>query len=218
MPLSAVAAGIAALAGWFVVSGHGGFTPEDSSSAHRWLYRMPLARLGDFTLGILAAHLYLQARSRESVAKLGLPLVLGAAAVTAALMCWKGLFLTPWSWDVAYAVPAAFFIFGLAVAPLSWPARLLSLPAMILLGEASYAFYLIHAPALELLPIGRWPAELANSVLLFEVLRLGAILAMAIVVHIVFERPTRTYIRRAFGSRRASAQVPNRAAAEPVPP
>jgi peptidoglycan/LPS O-acetylase OafA/YrhL len=214
---AAIAAGLAALAAWFVLIGQP-YDPADPNSSHRWLYRMPLTRLGDFTLGILAARLYVQTRGRESVARAGLPLILGAAAVTVALMSWQGLVFTPWSWDVAYAVPATIFIFGLAVAPSSWPARLLSLPSMILLGEASYAFYLIHAPAISLLGAGQWAAGVSGTIVILEALLLGAIIAMAIGLHVAFERPARVYIRRLFSSKRRSAQVPSRGAAEPVPP
>jgi hypothetical protein len=47
-----------ALAAWFVLSGRGSLPWSSVESAHRWLYVTPLTRLGDFTLGILAACLY----------------------------------------------------------------------------------------------------------------------------------------------------------------
>ena len=215
---AAIAVGLAALAGWFVLNGPPGYNPVDPASAHRWLYRTPLTRLGDFTLGILAARLYVQTRGNASVARLGLPLTLGAMVATIALMCWSGLYLTPWSFDVAYAVPATIFVFGLALAPLSWPARFFSLPFMILLGEASYAFYLIHFPAIELLGAGKWATGVSATIVVFEALLLGAIVAMAVGLHVIFERPARTTVRRLLRLKRSSAQVPSRAAAEPVPP
>lgn len=209
-----VAVAMAALAAWFVYTGRGDLIWTDPGSAHRWLYRTPLTRLGDFALGILAARLYFQTRERKSVGRLGLPLVLGATVVTIGLMSWPELIFTPWSWDLAYGVPAAIFIFGLAVAPLSWPARFLSLPFIVLLGEASYAFYLVHDPAIGFLGAGTWDAGISISVIVYEALALGAIIALAVGLHVTVERPARTYIRRALTWRKERANSPPPA---PVP-
>lgn len=194
---AAVAACMAGLAAWFVLTGKGDLIWTDPSSAHRWLYRTPLTRLGDFALGILAARLYFQTRNRESTTRLGPPLVLGSTAVAIGLMCWPGLIFTPWSWDLAYGIPAVIFIFGLAVAPASWPARFFSLPFVVLLGEASYAFYLVHDPAIGFLGAGTWDAGISGSVIVYEALALGAIIALAVGLHVTVERPARTYVRRA---------------------
>lgn len=213
---AAIVAGMAALAGWFVFAGMGDLPYTDPDSAHRWLYRTPLTRLGDFTLGILVAILYLQTKGRQWTRRIGPPLVLVATAMTILLMCWEDLALTPWSWDLAYAVPALAFIFGLAVAPLSWPARALSLPFMVLLGEASYAFYLVHQPALAFFGGGSWGVNASPTTFVFEALTLGAIMALAIGLHVGVERPARTYIRRVLAWRRRPARVPARPASEPA--
>jgi peptidoglycan/LPS O-acetylase OafA/YrhL len=203
-----VTALMAGLAAWFVFSGRGDLIWTDPGSAHRWLYRTPLTRLGDFALGILAARLYIQTRSKQSIGRLGLPLVLGGGAMLIGFMCWEDLVFTPWSWDLAYGVPAAIFIFGLAVAPLSWPSRFFALPFIVLLGEASYAFYLVHQPAIGFLGAGTWTAGMSFSKLLYEALALGAIIALAVGLHITIERPARTYIRRALAWRKARAKAP----------
>lgn len=212
-----VALGMAALAGLFVLIGHSDLAWTDPASAHRWLYRTPLTRLGDFALGILAARLYLQTRDRRQVASLGLPLVLGAGAVTIALMSWPALIFTPWSWDLAYGVPAAIFIFGLAIAPLSWPARALSLPFIVLLGEASYAFYLIHDPLIGFLGAGEWHAGVSITRIVYEGLALGVILALAVGLHITVERPARYYIRRILSPERRTELPPVPMPAIPEP-
>jgi|SRR5664279_4253078 len=165
-------------------------------SAHRWLYRTPLTRLGDFTLGILAARLYVMARDRPRVSRAGSPLALAAVAVTVVLMCWPSDVDSPWSWDLIYAVPAALLIFGLAVAPHSNPARILSLPFIVLLGEASYAFYLIHQFTLVYFGADRWAIGTSPTTIVYEAFTLGAIICLAVGLHIVVERPARIYIRR----------------------
>lgn len=198
----AVAAEMLVLAGLFAITGGGSLPWEDPDSAHRWLYRMPLTRLGDFTLGILAALLYMQTRERGLLERLGQPLVLGSMLAAVGLMAWPELLFSSWSWDVAYAIPAAVFIFGLASAPASLAARALSLPFVVLLGEASYAFYLVHSPAIGLLGAGQWAGSMSATTVVFEALTLGAILALAVGLHITFEGPARTYVRQALSLKR----------------
>jgi peptidoglycan/LPS O-acetylase OafA/YrhL len=209
---AAVAATMAMLTAFFVLAGWGGLPWTDPSSAHRWLYRMPLTRLGDFTLGILAARLYVKTRGNTGVARAGAPLAVAAMLVVIALMAWPAFLFTAWSWDVGYAIPAAIFIFGLAVAPASAPARVLSIPFVVLLGEASYAFYLVHDPALALLGGGQWATTLSATNIAFEALTLGAILSLSVGLHTTFEGPARTYLRRILSLRRRPAPVGGRAA------
>lgn len=196
-----------ALVGWFEFTGNGGF-PWDGGSAHRWLYRSPLCRLGDFALGIIAARLYLQTRDNLPVVRAGPVVAAAAAAVLIGLMCWQGLMGTPWSWDLAYAVPAVICIFGLAVAPLGRLARLLSIPFIVLLGEASYAFYLAHYPALYFLSGGQWSGVTTMTTVAYEAFTLGAILALAIGLHLMIERPTRDYVKRVLIRKRAAKPAP----------
>ncbi len=202
-----------ALAAWFVYSGRGDLVWTDPASAHRWLYLMPLTRLGDFALGILAARLYVQTREQRLPSKVGMPLALAAALAVAGLMLWPEFIYTPWSWDVGYAVPAAVFIFGLATLPGSWLARLFSLPFIVLLGEASYAFYLIHDPAIGFLQAGQWKTNFSATMLVYEGLLLGIVMALAVGLHMTVERPARTYVRRLLSGRRSRRAVPTEAAA-----
>lgn len=205
-----VAVAMVALAAAFVIGGNGSLPITDADSAHRWLYRMPLTRLGDFALGILAAMLFVAIRNRGSLERLGRPLASGAAVAIVALMAWPALFYTAWSWDVAYAIPAAVLIFGLAIAPWGLLARGLSVGPMILLGEASYAFYLVHAPALGFLGGGGWAEAMSPTALLNEVCILAAIIALAVGLHVTIERPARKYLRNwlTIGKGRRAKQQP----------
>jgi peptidoglycan/LPS O-acetylase OafA/YrhL len=195
-----VAAGVAgamlALAAWFTLSGRADLSKLDPGSAHRWLYRMPLTRLGDFTLGILAARLYVQTRASSGLERTGGLLAMGGALAIVLLMGWPALVYSAWSWDVAYALPSVILIFGLAIAPMSWPARGLSLPFVVLLGEASYAFYLVHFPAVDYFGGGRWSVATSATTLIYEAFTLGVIVCLAVGLHTIVERPARTYIRR----------------------
>lgn len=185
---------------WSILTKRSGLPITDPQSAHRWLYETPLTRLGDFMLGILAARLYEQTRARPRVARSGGPLAVGAALVILGLMLWPAMYFSAWSWDVGYALPAVLLIFGLAVAPSSAIARLLSLPAMVLLGESSYAFYLVHQQALVYFGAVRWSVDLSITTLLFAAFTMGAIMCLAIGLHMAIERPARLYIRRVLGA------------------
>lgn len=132
-----------------------------------------MTRLGDFTLGILAARPYAQTRGHVHVARVGGLLAAIAGLVILALMAWPSNLFSAWSWDLAYALPAAVLIFGLATAPLSLPARMLSIPIVVLLGEASYAFYLVHMLALDYFGAGRWAVATSPTTVLYEASRSG---------------------------------------------
>jgi peptidoglycan/LPS O-acetylase OafA/YrhL len=202
----AVAVAMAALTFWFVAKGYGALPPANPHSAHRWLYRNPLCRLGDFMLGILAARLVdaLRATSRRLG---GIAIALSLSTIVV-LMCSPRLTLSAASWDVAYALPATVLIFGLASAPDSWVARVLATRPMILLGEASYALYLCHVSMLEHLGFrtvapDKWMTVQGLTILM--------IVAMAVGLHVVVERPSRVLIRRALDPLARGPLAPRRA-------
>ena len=133
-------------------------------------------------------------------------------------MAWPALFYTAWSWDIAYAVPAVILIFGLAAAPAGWLARTLSLPLIVLLGEASYAFYLVHVPAISFLGAGQWGSqEISVSMVFLEGLNLGVVAVLAVGLHFTIERPARRYLRRHL-SRRDGRESADATKARPSTP
>jgi peptidoglycan/LPS O-acetylase OafA/YrhL len=211
-----IAAAMLALAAVFVITGDSALLREDPASAHRWLYRTPLTRLGDFALGILAARLFFATRGNARLPRLGSVLAIGAAVVFMLEMAWPAMFSSAWSWDVAYAIPTVVLIFGLAVAPRGPLARFLSIPALVLLGEASYAFYLVHQPAIDWFGGGGWLTAMSPTQGLNEAFVLAAILALAIGLHVGLELPARRHLRRRLSKRQTEpAEPPKRP--EPTP-
>ena len=194
-----VIAVMVALTIWFSATGRGALPWPDPGSAHRWLYRTPLLRMGDFVLGIVAARLYLRLRDRASIGLLGGALIVGALLFTGYLASSRSQLYSVPSWDLSYAVPAFALVLGLAVAPRNLVSRFMSIPAIVLLGEASYAFYLIHGPMIHILGAGNWKAGVTPATLFLEAVYLGIILAMAVGLHMLFERPARLLIRRSLG-------------------
>jgi peptidoglycan/LPS O-acetylase OafA/YrhL len=112
-----------------------------------------------------------------------------------AVMSNRAFFLSVWSWDVLYLGPALMIIWGLAVAPAARPARLLSSRSIVKLGEASFAFYLIHLPAIEILHAS-WAGKLTVSSVALQAVYLTIILSVALGIHMLIEVPCRNLVRR----------------------
>jgi peptidoglycan/LPS O-acetylase OafA/YrhL len=120
---------------------------------HYLLYRLPLARFADFVLGCVTARLFmLRAATPVSATEQRR----GAVVMGAALVIVLALMLTSWPPHIpfrfgpAYRLPFAAIVFGLARygTPLG---RVLSARLIVLLGSASYSFYLVHLNLLSLM-------------------------------------------------------------------
>jgi peptidoglycan/LPS O-acetylase OafA/YrhL len=180
---------------FFIVTGRSSQPWQSPGSSQRWLYRTPLTRLGDFLMGILAARAYLNLRDKPRVVQMGGALAIVGALVLALLMAWPSLQFSSWSFDLAYVVPSTAIIFGLAVAPASAFGRALSLPVVVLLGEASYALYLCHDQFLGHFGTTDWVTVISPATMLPQILVFAFVLATAIALHKLVEKPARTWIR-----------------------
>jgi peptidoglycan/LPS O-acetylase OafA/YrhL len=195
------------IAWWFAVD-RAGLPLDDPRGAHRWLYRNPAGRVGDFLLGILAARIYLNVRrSRPDGVSWGGWAAGGAGLTILVAMTVAAVYVTSFSWDVLYAVPAVIMILGLALTPAGLFARLLSRPTMVLLGEASYAFYLIHMLVLVKMDGFMWTKVVTPAVVVYELMLFGFTLAAAVGLHVLVEKPARARIRRVLGGVRRDGAV-----------
>jgi peptidoglycan/LPS O-acetylase OafA/YrhL len=184
-----------AIAIYFDVSGRN--VAVGPHSAHRWLYRSPVFRLGDFLLGILAAGFWLRFSMRTpSRRRLGSALAILAIAAMLAFMAMPGNIDSTYSWDVLYAFPGVLLIVGLALSPASGVGRALGSPIVVLLGESSYCLYLLQVPA-GVLRIADAPLTLGGQIALHG-LFIGLLVALSIGVHMAVERPLQRSIRRAY--------------------
>lgn len=168
----------------------------DPASPHHLLYTWPVSRVGDFLLGILAARIYLRARTDARSHVVGALLIFAGLLAIGFAATSQSLTYTALSWDAAYAIPAFGLLLGLALAPRNVIARLLSTATLVLLGEASYAFYLIHHQMLFILDPSGWATSLNRHTLFAQAVNLAIIAAIAIGLHVLFERPARTWLRR----------------------
>jgi peptidoglycan/LPS O-acetylase OafA/YrhL len=190
--------------------------PDGRGAAMFWMPRAPwqvlvrfnaFARLPEFCMGLCLGRLFLAERTRRQTpsGRASWPWT-GALASCGALAATYLLLGLPWPYVLLHdgALDALFglLIYGLATArgPL---ARILATPAVVLLGEASYATYLLHYPlwhiVMRAVPI---PAQAAAKAVYMAayLLLLGALSVLSLRL---IEEPARRAIRHRWsGGRR----------------
>lgn len=177
---------------WLIVS-HWGL------NAHRFLYVFPFSRLGDFVIGIGAAGLFLAtSAAKKKIEKPMAFLAYGSAALILLLMInpATGTNLQPLSYDLLFQLPFVLLILGISLSPNSIFAKFLALKWMLVLGEISYAFYLIHIPlgaAMFSHPLVDGFTFVGSSVFVMGIFLL---IALSWGLHILFEKPSRLFIRK----------------------
>jgi peptidoglycan/LPS O-acetylase OafA/YrhL len=199
------------LVAWAYLTGRAALPPTDPASVHRWLYRTPLTRLGDFTLGMAGAYLVAARPARPGrTARWGRAAQAVAVAGIVLPMTSGRILMSPASYDALYMLPMFLLIVGLAVSPGTLLARVLSTRTAVVLGEASYALYLLHKPLLSMLALppqagdARW---LAAQLAAFAI-----VLCAALGAHLLVEKPAQRFIRRILDRRPEPAP-----AAPPMP-
>jgi peptidoglycan/LPS O-acetylase OafA/YrhL len=188
-----VSAALFCAAAYFAASGRNGLSWEDASSGHRWLYRTPATRLGDFLLGMFGAVYCMRMadKSPGTIRRWGIATVL-AALVSVLFMAMKANIYSAYSWDIAYAIPAAVLFVGMTINDRTLICRTLGLAPMVLLGEASYALYLFHTLAAPL-----WHPVATGTIVnlaLYSIFT-ALVIAMSVGIHVALERPARRIIR-----------------------
>jgi peptidoglycan/LPS O-acetylase OafA/YrhL len=178
----------------------------DSAILLAYPIRVPLLGLYCFALGIHLA----RAKNRFRAAPVSsVAMVAATAAVlgVAWLVHWQeakhplGLYV---GMSAIYLVYTPFFYLLLAWLLRPDVARVLSRPVLILLGNASYALYLLHWLPLTVLIQG--PAPFSHS-LAWAYITAVALPFIAIAIYLTFEDPARRAIRRWAGGRSSHAAV-----------
>lgn len=143
---------------------------------------LPLLRLPEFVLGIAAAELHQRGHRLPFPAWLPLiVLVAGVCSIAAAGVA-----------TLATAMSAAIIV-TLAAEPDTRLARALSSRSLVLLGGASYALYLLHAPVHDAVVMAFGTSKAAVA------LQYPLMLALSVVVFRFYEEPAREWLRRLFG-------------------
>jgi len=174
-------------------------------SSHRWLYRSPLIRLGEFIAGIGSFVLVARYKPwRNRRLWVGVLLLATAAAVLTMGLQEK----SPLIRVMPYA--AIFVIVVVALARLEQLGAGIRWRLPILLGEASFAFYLIHQYYFKL--VLQPPLVEAFSLQVAQATVLVAAVSASIGLHLMIEVPARTLMLRAL--RIASTMLKARTAQE----
>lgn len=113
--------------------------PFDPNSSHFWLYRFPLARLGEFIAGI---GIFLCVDRLPAKVPAWSVWAFGSASVAALVYTMATIPI----YEVYYVFPNAIYFAGIvaALAYLETLGASVTSRPLILLGEASFAFYLVH--------------------------------------------------------------------------
>jgi peptidoglycan/LPS O-acetylase OafA/YrhL len=146
----------------------------------------PLARLPEFLLGMGFGALFLRARPRVRT----WPILAGATAI-AAVVALRSAIPYPVLHTGLLALAFGLIIFGFATRP---PTGLLASPPLILLGEASYSFYLLHTAPLLVLVFGYHVASSPHLRWIVAAYLIGTTLFAIAVFHVI-ENPMRRLLR-----------------------
>jgi peptidoglycan/LPS O-acetylase OafA/YrhL len=165
----------------------------------------PLFFLPEFLTGVALGRLYVLAQERGAMSAATRRIRPGTLAALALLGCATVMVALPWTFGPMYHVAAIPF-FTLLIYSLvcgeSRLASLLSTPAMVQLGEASYALYILHRPLWDWVTrVYPAPAPDAPARLPFFLAYLGLLIALSLFAECFLEQPARRAIRQAFTGR-----------------
>lgn len=196
----ACSAALIAIAAYFQQRGWAAYSPDDPASAFRWIYRSPLFRLIDFMLGIVAFK-FVQSLRGKSTKNLTNALLVSSLIWIFVTMASPWPAESPWKYDSVYAIPSAMLISALAMHP-SIVSRFLSTRPLVLLGESSYAFYILMAPlAMFDRPLWFGFTSRGTFAFLFDI---GAMIVLGYGAHLLIEIPARTFIKQRLSRRHAT--------------
>jgi peptidoglycan/LPS O-acetylase OafA/YrhL len=185
------------LAAYFSMPGRSELTLVNPDSPHRWLYRNPITRILDFCLGISAAIYYKRHFSRsDKTDRIWSNAVTVSIFLIMMMMGWTANYLSAFSWDASYAALFTIVILGIAINQHSVVAKAFSGKRMVMLGEASFAFYLIHIMVRNLYVVHP-DAPLTQQIIQLALFLL-VVISSAIGLHLTVERPIQKWILNSF--------------------
>jgi peptidoglycan/LPS O-acetylase OafA/YrhL len=161
--------------------------PHDTEAWHHFSAYFPLLNLPQFLLGIAIAKVFLSGERRMAVG-----LLYASIAAVTAIIAFKTF--APWLTDgTVLCVVFGAMVYGLAGLKSS---SILSARPLVVLGEASYAIYILHVP------IWLWWDRVTRVVLGLQwsaaidfALYLAAVLALSVVAMMAIERPVRLWLK-----------------------
>ncbi len=159
----------------------------------------PLLHVGTFSLGILLARWQSLRRQRDGSSPLygrSIAIALLFAGVVFALAIYKLNLLPGPNLNAGLLSPIFAMTIWACSGSSSLPARVLSAPWLVVLGEASFGLYLIHIPVLHLFEALHW-----DSVRALYPVYLALCIGLSVVSFYWIETPTRKWILKLFQTR-----------------
>jgi peptidoglycan/LPS O-acetylase OafA/YrhL len=164
----------------------------------------PLLRLPEFVVGVALGRLYFDARVREAIRARAVPLSIGAVVVYVATCASSAPYVILHNGLLVPVVAVLVVSLATDRGPV---ARVLALPALVALGDASYAMYILHVPiemyALKAFGRDAWvrsPALLAVYI--------GLVVVAALVCFRWFETPIRNDVLAMLRPKKVKAMEP----------
>ena len=156
-----------------------------------WMfYIFPLFRLDEFLLGMIIFDLWRSGTFRASaLSYVTIPLLLAAMYFGARFVAEPLLYHFYYTPFVALLLVS--FLDGSSL-----PIRFFSSRIAVLLGEASFAFYLIHKPLVDIGEKARHKFGLFPSDLVFVIVMLALCIAVGLATHLLIEKPVGRFLRQ----------------------
>ncbi|MBZ9808825.1 MULTISPECIES: acyltransferase family protein [unclassified Mesorhizobium] len=173
------------------------------------LYINPVFRFIDFLTGVLLYRLFvarpLQMSHRAATVAEFVSIALVALSVIVAMEWAVPL---QWRWDVYYVPSMALMIFVFAHQR-GFVSSMLNNRLLVLLGDSSFALYMVHQIVITLSPWVMHPETILRleDMAKVTVILLLVAIALSVALHVWFEKPVNTWLRRWWTKRKVVSGV-----------
>lgn len=173
------------------------------------LYINPFFRFIDFLTGVLIYRLFV-ARPLQMSYRAATVVELVSIALVVSSVIGAMVWAVPiqWRWDIYYVPSMAVMIFVFAHQR-GFVSSMLNNRLLVLLGDSSFALYMVHQIVIGLSPWATHPEtilRLRDMARVAVILLLGAIV-LSVILHVCFEKPVNAWLRRWWTKRKAVSFV-----------
>jgi peptidoglycan/LPS O-acetylase OafA/YrhL len=158
-------------------------------------YFNPVGRLGEFLLGIALYRFWADRAVRTSGFWRDTMLELAAILLFCIFFALHLKVPIVYRLSVYYWVPMAVLLYVFSRSDGGF-SKLLSVPVFVLLGNASYAFYLLHYPVGAALEVANKRLQIPQDGLAYFLLYFTLTLILSVLIYLLFEKPANRFLRQ----------------------